>query len=282
MLLLRLKHAIGLLAWFVGGLCAEKNGVFVGGGFVYSHFTRVWGFKMVMENLYEPFAPVPHVGDKITGGDTHTGALYGGNLQVGYKQFFGKPKLFGLRYFAFGSAQGGSYSYLTFNAQAQRINATQSAAVFFYGAGLDLLANFYDKGDQSFGMFVGGILGGESWLLGKSYASNKTCQTQLPLLARECVSADAVWKNQAAIIQASGNQAKYFQLPSFQVALQAGLRVHLSKHQGFEVGVRYPFISHPYYKEVDKNKWGNYGKGGSAEITLQRKLALFANYIYNF
>ncbi|WP_235853054.1 outer membrane beta-barrel protein [Helicobacter labacensis] len=282
MLLFRLRRFVGLLVCLAGALGAEKNGVFVGGGFVYSHFTRVWDFKMVMENIYEPFAPVPKVGATITGGNSHTGALYGGNLQVGYKQFFGKPKLFGLRYFAFASAQGGNYSYLTFNAKAQSINATQSAAVFFYGAGMDLLANFYDKNDQSFGMFVGGILGGESWLLGKSYASNKTCQTQLPLQARQCVSADAVWENQATMMESRGNQAKYYKIPSFQVAIQAGLRVHLTKHQGFEVGVRYPFIPHPYYEEVDKNKWGNYGRGGSAHITLQRKLVLFANYIYNF
>ncbi|WP_158653022.1 outer membrane protein [Helicobacter salomonis] len=279
----RYKHVLATLSTLFISLNAEGNGAFLGGGFVYSHFMRDWNFKMVMENLFEPFAPIPRVGSEILGGDKYSGALFGGDLQVGYKQFFGKEKRFGLRYYAFGSAQGGYYSYLAFGRQTQqRINATQSVAVFFYGAGIDLLSNFYDRKEVSLGIFVGTIIGGESWLLGKSYASNKSCQTQIPSEPHRCVSADAYWKNQASLMESFGQEAKFYNMPSFQIALQGGFRVHLTKHQGFEMGVRFPFMAHNYYTEKDRNDWGNYGKNGSASIVFRRKLALFANYIYNF
>nr|WP_205436273.1 outer membrane beta-barrel protein [Helicobacter suis] len=39
---------------------------------------------------------------------TYNGNLFGGDIQIGYKQFFGKTKRFGLRFYAFFSGQGGN------------------------------------------------------------------------------------------------------------------------------------------------------------------------------
>ncbi|BCZ17290.1 hypothetical protein NHP190003_05720 [Helicobacter sp. NHP19-003] len=260
-------------------LFAEKNGFFVGGGFVYNYFSHTLNFTIPIDGTHtlEPVA------DQSTShSQQHSGALYGGEIVLGYKQFFGKPKLFGLRYFAFANGMGGGYNYLGFGRKGQNISATQNAATFFYGAGIDLLSNFFNRGDHSLGLFVGAMIGGQSWLLGKAYASDKSCQTQIPTQPKDCVSADAVWKNNASIASSMGNEAKFYEMPSFQVAVQGGFRAQLSKHQSFEVGVRFPFLEHTYYTEKDKNKWGIYGKGGKARIFLKRGIALFAHYFYTF
>ncbi|WP_285651928.1 outer membrane beta-barrel protein [Helicobacter ailurogastricus] len=259
-------------------LLAEKNGFFMGGGFIYNHFTRNLDFTIPTDGTHT-LDPVPD--ESATHSQQHGGALYGGEIMLGYKQFFGKPRLFGLRYFAFANGMDGGYNYLTFDRHAQMTSATQNAATFFYGAGIDILSNFYDRGDHSLGVFVGGMIGGQSWLLGRAYAA-KLCQTQIPSQPKDCVSADVVWKNNAAIANSMGNDAKFYEMPSFQVAVQGGFRVQLSKHQSFEVGVRFPFLEHTYYTEEDKNKWGIYGKNGKARIFLKRGIALFAHYFYTF
>ncbi|WP_233707216.1 outer membrane beta-barrel protein [Helicobacter bizzozeronii] len=273
---------VGVLAGVVFGgmLLAEKNGFYMGGGFVYSPFVRHYNFKIGGKET--PGFSFPEVQER------HSGSLFGGSLQVGYQYFLKKPSILGFRGYVRASAQGGNYAYLTYGRDVDNVdnilakqNATQPMASFFYGAGLDILIDFYHKNTHSFGIFVGGFVGGSTWLLGKSYASDKTCQTQIPSRPRACVSANEVWEYMAGLINLKGNSAE-FKITGVQAGIQIGLRANITKHQSFEMGGRVFFIPLTYYKENDHNKWGNYDKGGYGVITLQRTMSLFVNYFYHF
>ncbi|MFC3848155.1 outer membrane beta-barrel protein [Helicobacter baculiformis] len=58
----------------------------------------------------------------------------------------------------------------------------------------------------------------------------------------------------------------------------------MSKHQGFELGVRIPTINDPYFKVVmakDADK-GEVKKGDSITINLRRDVAAYINYVVSF
>ncbi len=87
---------------------------------------------------------------------SNNGAMNGVGVQLGYKQFFGKNKFFGIRYYAF----------FDYNHAYIKSNFFNSASnVFTYGAGSDLLLNFINGGSDknrkiSFGIFGGIALAG--------------------------------------------------------------------------------------------------------------------------
>nr|SFZ71472.1 OMP1108 [Helicobacter baculiformis] len=69
-----------------------------------------------------------------------------------------------------------------------------------------------------------------------------------------------------------------------QVLVNLGFRANLSKHQGFELGVRIPTINDPYFKVVmakDADK-GEVKKGDSITINLRRDVAAYINYVVSF
>ncbi len=70
---------------------------------------------------------------------SNNGAMNGVGVQLGYKQFFGKNKFFGIRYYAF----------FDYNHAYIKSNFFNSASnVFTYGAGSDLLLNFINGGSD--------------------------------------------------------------------------------------------------------------------------------------
>ncbi len=91
---------------------------------------------------------------------TNNGAMNGIGVQVGYKQFFGEKKTWGLRY----------YGFFDYNHAYIKSSFFNSASdVFTYGVGTDVLYNFInDKATKnskiSFGVFGGIALAGTSWL----------------------------------------------------------------------------------------------------------------------
>ncbi|GMB92616.1 hypothetical protein NHP200010_03270 [Helicobacter bizzozeronii] len=265
---------VGVALWVLG---AEKKGFYVGGEFVYSPFVRHYNFKIGGEET--PGLSFQEVQEK------HSGSLFGGSLQMGYQYFLKKPRILGFRGYVRASAQGGNYTYPVYGRDVDDIltkqKATQPVASFLYGVGLDILINVYDKNTRRFGLFVGGFVCGSTWLLGKSYASDKTCQTQIPSRPHACVSANEVWEHMAGLINLRGNSAT-FKITSIQAGIQAGLRVGLTQHQSLEVGGLVLFVPLTYYKENDHNKWGNYDKGGYGAITLQRIMNAFVGYFYRF
>ncbi|WP_231622570.1 outer membrane beta-barrel protein, partial [Helicobacter heilmannii] len=78
------------------------------------------------------------------------GNMYGIDVQFGYKQFFGKKKRWGLRYYASFSYQHGTFMN----------SDTYALDNFVYGAGVDALYNFYESKDGKYttGLFAGLML----------------------------------------------------------------------------------------------------------------------------
>ncbi|BAJ59322.1 Hop family outer membrane protein HopA [Helicobacter pylori] len=145
---------------------------------------------------------------------SNNGAMNGVGVQLGYKQFFGQNKFFGIRYYAF----------FDYNHAYIKSNFFNSASnVFTYGAGSDLLLNFINGGsDQnrkiSFGIFGGIALAGTTWL-NSQFVNLKTT---------------------TSIYNAKINNT------NFQFLFNTGLRLQ-GIHHGVELGVKIPTINTNYY-----------------------------------
>ncbi|MFT2676433.1 Hop family outer membrane protein HopA [Helicobacter pylori] len=145
---------------------------------------------------------------------SNNGAMNGVGVQLGYKQFFGKNKFFGIRYYAF----------FDYNHAYIKSNFFNSASnVFTYGAGSDLLLNFINGGSDknrkiSFGIFGGIALAGTTWLNSQS----------------------ANLKTTTSIYNAKINNT------NFQFLFNTGLRLQ-GIHHGVELGVKIPTINTNYY-----------------------------------
>ncbi len=145
---------------------------------------------------------------------TNNGAMNGVGVQLGYKQFFGKNKFFGIRYYAF----------FDYNHAYIKSNFFNSASnVFTYGAGSDLLLNFINGGSDrnrkiSFGIFGGIALAGTTWL-NSQFVNLKTTTN---------------------IYSAKINNT------NFQFLFNTGLRLQ-GIHHGVELGVKIPTINTNYY-----------------------------------
>ncbi|UOS18382.1 Hop family outer membrane protein HopA [Helicobacter pylori] len=145
---------------------------------------------------------------------SNNGAMNGVGVQLGYKQFFGKNKFFGIRYYAF-------FDYNHAYIKSSFFNSASN--VFTYGAGSDLLLNFINGGsDQnrkiSFGIFGGIALAGTTWL-NSQFVNLKTT---------------------TSIYNAKINNT------NFQFLFNTGLRLQ-GIHHGVELGVKIPTINTNYY-----------------------------------
>ncbi|WP_104686417.1 outer membrane protein [Helicobacter felis] len=231
-------------------LSAEDNGAFVEGGFEYSNFSSVSTNVVNYSSNSSTHIPTYYNNNIIT----YNGNLYGINIQVGYKQFFGQKKHFGLRYYGIASLQIGRDSpiYANFTSSVRGINS----ANVFGGVGIDALFNFYERNKRTFGGFAGVAIGASSWWNHTSYHSGKAEQ-----------------------INQDGGKATFS--PTFvQFIVNVGLRTNFTKHQGFEFGVRVPTIDDPYFTIYDDKTTGLSLSGSS--LTYRRNVSLYWNYVYNF
>ncbi|GMB96533.1 outer membrane protein [Helicobacter sp. NHP22-001] len=169
--------------------------------------------------------------------------MYGVDVQVGYKQFFGKKRRWGLRYY-------GSFSYQRGVFYDRNISSVNN---FVYGAGVDALYNFYESKDGKYttGVFLGFMLAGSSWVAPGYHNLSSAMQA----------------------INAAGGHAtmhtSYFQIP-----LNIGFRTNVTKHHGFEIGLRIPLAANYYFR-------GSLN-GAHLETTYKRNVAVYVNYVYNF
>ncbi|TSA86278.1 outer membrane protein [Helicobacter mehlei] len=192
-----------------------------------------------------------------TGTYHYLAVMQGLGVSVGYKQFLGKKKWFGLRYYGFFD-----YGHAVFGANAltcpsgttmSSVNTPTAGGaspcpavanlsdMFTYGVGIDTLYNVINKQDVTFGFFFGAAIAGNSW----------------------------------------GNTTKHFMVERglggkidpaiFQFLFNAGLRTAIGKHQEFDFGVKIPTINDYYF----------YSKEGLA-FTYRRQYSLYAGYRYNF
>ncbi|MGN8374015.1 outer membrane beta-barrel protein, partial [Helicobacter pylori] len=165
----------------------------------------------------------------IASSTTNNGALNGLGVQVGYKQFFGEKKRWGLRY----------YGFFDYNHAYIKSSFFNSASdVWTYGVGSDLLFNFINDKNTNFlgknnkisvGLFGGIALAGTSWL-NSQFVNLKTISN---------------------VYSAKVNTA------NFQFLFNLGLRTNLARpkkkdghhaaQHGMELGVKIPTINTNYY-----------------------------------
>ncbi|MUU48429.1 outer membrane protein [Helicobacter pylori] len=179
----------------------------------------------------------------------NNGALNGLGVQVGYKQFFGESKRWGLRYYGFFDYNHGYIKSSFFNS---------SSDVWTYGGGSDLLYNFLnDKATKknnklSVGLFGGIQLAGTTWL--NSQYVNLTAFNN-PYSAKVNTS-------------------------NFQFLFNLGLRTNLamkkkkdSEHSvqhGMELGVKIPTINTNYYSFL------------GTQLQYRRLYSVYLNYVFAY
>ncbi|GAA7738906.1 Hop family adhesin LabA [Helicobacter pylori] len=184
----------------------------------------------------------------IAASATNNGAMNGIGFQVGYKQFFGKSKRWGARYYGFVD-----YNH-TYN-KSQFFNSDSD--VWTYGVGSDLLVNFInDKATKhnkiSFGAFGGIQLAGTSWL-----------NSQYVNLA-----------NVNNYYKAKINTS------NFQFLFNLGLRTNLARNKrrgadhsaqhGMELGVKIPTINTNYYSLL------------GTTLQYRRLYSVYLNYVFAY
>ncbi len=179
----------------------------------------------------------------------NNGAMNGLGVQVGYKQFFGKKKAFGLRYYGFFDYNHGYIKSSFFNS---------SSDVWTYGGGSDLLFNFLnDKATKknnklSVGLFGGIQLAGTTWL------------------NSQYVNLTAFNNPYSAKVNAS----------NFQFLFNLGLRTNLaikkkkdsehSAQHGLELGVKIPTINTNYYSFL------------GTQLQYRRLYSVYLNYVFAY
>ncbi len=195
--------------------------------------------------------PFGNVG-MIASSATNNGALNGFGVQAGYKQFFGKKRTWGLRY----------YGFFDYNHAYIKSNFFNSASdVWTYGVGSDLLFNFINDKKTNFlgknnhfsmGLFGGIALAGTSWL-NSQFVNLKTISN---------------------VYSAKVNMA------NFQFLFNLGLRTNLARpkkkdshhaaQHGMELGVKIPTINTNYYSFLD------------TKLEYRRLYSVYLNYVFAY
>ncbi|WQZ59551.1 Hop family adhesin SabA [Helicobacter pylori] len=179
----------------------------------------------------------------------NNGVMNGLGVQVGYKQFFGESKRWGLRYYGFFDYNHGYIKSSFFNS---------SSDIWTYGGGSDLLFNFLnDKATKknnklSIGLFGGIQLAGTTWL--NSQYVNLTAFNN-PYSAKVNTS-------------------------NFQFLFNLGLRTNLamkkkkdsehSAQHGMELGVKIPTINTNYYSFL------------GTQLQYRRLYSVYLNYVFAY
>ncbi|WQY19345.1 Hop family adhesin HopQ [Helicobacter pylori] len=188
----------------------------------------------------------------IASSATNNGALNGFGVQAGYKQFFGKKRTWGLRY----------YGFFDYNHAYIKSNFFNSASdVWTYGVGSDLLFNFINDKKTNFlgknnhfsmGLFGGIQLAGTSWL-NSQFVNLKTISN---------------------VYSTKVNTA------NFQFLFNLGLRTNLARpkkkdshhaaQHGMELGVKIPTINTNYYSFL------------GTKLEYRRLYSVYLNYVFAY
>ncbi|WQS70864.1 Hop family adhesin SabA [Helicobacter pylori] len=179
----------------------------------------------------------------------NNGALNGLGVQVGYKQFFGESKRWGLRYYGFFDYNHGYIKSSFFNS---------SSDIWTYGGGSDLLVNIINdsitrkNNKLSVGLFGGIALAGTTWL--NSQYVNLTAFNN-PYSAKVNTS-------------------------NFQFLFNLGLRTNLatarkkdsehSAQHGIELGIKIPTINTNYYSFL------------GTQLQYRRLYSVYLNYVFAY
>ncbi|GAA7894924.1 outer membrane protein [Helicobacter pylori] len=179
----------------------------------------------------------------------NNGALNGLGVQVGYKQFFGESKRWGLRYYGFFDYNHGYIKSSFFNS---------SSDIWTYGGGSDLLVNIINdsitrkNNKLSVGLFGGIQLAGTTWL------------------NSQYVNLTALNNPYSAKVNTT----------NFQFLFNLGLRTNLatakkedsehSAQHGIELGIKIPTINTNYYSFL------------GTQLQYRRLYSVYLNYVFAY
>ncbi len=182
----------------------------------------------------------------------NNGAMNGIGVQMGYKQFFGKKRNWGLRY----------YGFFDYNHAFIKSSFFNSASdVWTYGVGMDALYNFINDKNTNFlgknnklsvGLFGGIALAGTSWL--------NSQQVNLTMM--------------------NGIYNANVSTSNFQFLFDLGLRMNLARpkkkdsdhaaQHGIELGFKIPTINTNYYSFM------------GAKLEYRRLYSVYLNYVFAY
>ncbi|GHQ19250.1 membrane protein [Helicobacter pylori] len=184
----------------------------------------------------------------IISSQTNNGTMNGIGVQIGYKQFFGEKRRWGLRY----------YGFFDYNHAYIKSSFFNSASdVFTYGVGTDVLYNFInDKATKnskiSFGVFGGIAIAGTSWL-------------------------NSQYVNLATF---NNFYSTKMNVANFQFLFNLGLRMNLARNKkkasdhaaqhGMELGVKIPTINTNYYSLL------------GTQLQYRRLYSVYLNYVFAY
>ncbi|WQV42350.1 outer membrane beta-barrel protein [Helicobacter pylori] len=205
-----------------------------------------------LQNIRQELGKNPFRRIGVIDTQSNNGAMNGIGVQAGYKQFFGKKRNWGLRY----------YGFFDYNHAYIKSNFFNSASdVWTYGVGMDALYNFINDKNTNFlgknnklsvGLFGGFALAGTSWL-----NSQQVNLTMMNGIYNANVSAS-----------------------NFQFLFDLGLRMNLARpkkkgsdhaaQHGIELGFKIPTINTNYYSFM------------GAKLEYRRMYSLFLNYVFAY
>ncbi len=205
-----------------------------------------------LQNIRQELGKNPFRRFGVIDTQSNNGAMNGIGVQMGYKQFFGKKRNWGLRY----------YGFFDYNHAFIKSSFFNSASdVWTYGVGMDALYNFINDKNTNFlgknnklsvGLFGGFALAGTSWL------------------NSEFVNLNMVGN----IYSAKMNVA------NFQFLFNLGLRMNLARpkkkdsdhaaQHGVELGVKIPTINTDYYSFM------------GTELKYRRLYSVYLNYVFAY
>ncbi len=232
--------------------------------------------------------------------------MFGVGVIAGYKQFFGKKRWFGLRYYGFFDYGHSNFSNATAsNYTSVFFQNDDKVNMYTYGAGTDMLFNIINKDKFSFGFFLGVQFAGNTWNSNKVSRFNQgymigtvsgVCAYK-PDSGNPCApgySGNAVGTNgdvDPKSLVTTGKLTSHVQSTHFQFLVNVGIRTNIIEHHGVEFGIKIPTIPLLYYQgsaNKTSSQAGATCPSGSCtgkytlNETFRRQYSMYLRYIYNF
>ncbi|WP_233704344.1 outer membrane protein [Helicobacter cynogastricus] len=185
--------------------------------------------------------------------------LMGAGVSIGYKQLFGKKHNIGVRYFGFFDYNHSRFGVLrssdnpfafgnTTFTEKDSYAGQYYANLYTYGVGIDMLYNFYTNKRFIFGMALGIQFAGDSW-------------------------ASSIQKDLRSY--ASTHKNSSYSPANFQFLVNFALRAQFAKHNGVELGIKVPTITHRYFSLTN-------AQGETLSADVRRLYAFQISYLRDF
>ncbi len=200
-------------------------------------------------------------GDKSVNPTMTFPPLMGVGISIGYKQFFGQKHKIGLRYFGFFDYNHSRFGVLRSTDNPFKFGNTTFtekdsyagqyyANLYTYGVGIDMLYNFYTNKHFIFGMALGVQFAGDSW-------------------------ATSIQKDLQSYTKTNKGKGSSYSPANFQFLVNFVLRAQFAKHNGIELGIKVPTITHRYFSLTN-------AQGTNLVANVRRLYAFQISYLRDF